>query len=277
MTDLSLTDFQAAAILGNAAYESRQFDDLVESNGVTTAQGAPYVNTPQQIGKRYGTPGVGWFQWTDTQYGSRHTQFLNFCSSRGYDWTSDEANYQYLLAELRGTYGSPWAYGGTSLADFRTTTNISSVASINGASNWNNAVWYFERSFENPDSAESTLAARYDYAQQALAIYRNGGSGGTPLPNLDARNDGVDATGASAAAYLSSNTVTQGSNVSLTYRVSNFGAGTAQASTTGLYWSSDTIFDSNDKLIATDQVISLNSNAGSTETVTFSTSTLGVG
>ncbi|MBY0324874.1 MAG: TIGR02594 family protein [Reyranella sp.] len=82
MRDLpGLTSFQAAAILGNIGHECGGFRQLV------------------QIGLPEGKGGMGWCQWD----GARRGTFLAFAADRKLNWRSDEANYGYLLQELRGT------------------------------------------------------------------------------------------------------------------------------------------------------------------------------
>ena len=62
----------------------------------------------------------------------------------------------------------------------------------------------------------------------------------------------------------------------MTYHLSNWGPANAGASTSGVYWSNDNVFNSSDlsHLLATDAVPSLNANQGSTRSVSFSTSGL---
>ncbi len=90
--------------------------------------------------------------------------------------------------------------------------------------------------------------------------------GTTPtLPDLDARNDsGFEAT-------LSANSVAAGTSVTLTYRMSSWGPGNAPASTTGIYRSTDSVFDAGDTLLTTNSISALNALVGSTETATLST------
>jgi hypothetical protein len=103
-------------------------------------------------------------------------------------------------------------------------------------------------------------------------------SGAAPqLPDLDARNDGTNNDGTSFAATLSASSVAQGTSVTMTYRVSNWGPANAGPSTTGIYRSANNVFDANDTLLTTDSVSSLNANVGSTETVIFSTSGIAAG
>jgi opacity protein-like surface antigen len=81
-TDLELSDFQAAGIVGNLARETGNFRFLRELN--------PLVN-----GSR---GGIGYSQWT----GPRHDAFLSFVGDG--DPMGYEANYAFLLEELEGPY-----------------------------------------------------------------------------------------------------------------------------------------------------------------------------
>jgi uncharacterized protein (TIGR02594 family) len=85
MSDLpGLTLIQAAAILGNIGHECGAFTTL------------------HQIGMANGQGGHGWCQWD----GSRRRTFLAFASSLDLDWSQDEANYRFLIQELRGSEGN---------------------------------------------------------------------------------------------------------------------------------------------------------------------------
>lgn len=86
MRDLpGLTAFQAAGILGNIGHECGGFRQLL------------------QIGVPEGKGGMGWCQWD----GARRGTFLKFAADHVLNWRSDEANYGYLLHELRGTEKEP--------------------------------------------------------------------------------------------------------------------------------------------------------------------------
>jgi len=245
MADLNLTDYQAAAVLGNAAWECSGFHDLVQGDN------SGYNNS---------SVGIGWLQWT----GGRHTTYMNYCSAKGLDWQSDEANYGYIVYEmLHGDYpsgGSEWGSG--SLAGFRATSTIDTTTSLS------NAVWYIDKLYERPADANGHLLDRYNFAQSALDTYR----GQSSSPDLDARNDsGFEAT-------LSVPSVVRGTSVTITYRLSNWGPGdNTNGSTTGIYLSTNNAFDANDILLTTDTVGALADLVGTTRTVTISTSNIAAG
>lgn len=81
MHEAGLTALQAAGVFGNAGHESGGFRLL------------------QEIAPQGGAGGWGWFQET----GPRRTAMLAWCRARHLDPASDEANYGYLLQELRST------------------------------------------------------------------------------------------------------------------------------------------------------------------------------
>lgn len=82
MEDFDASDLDAAAVFGNAGYESLGFTKLQEM--------APTVK-----GSR---GGWGWFQWT----GQRRVAFEAYCNRNKLDLASDEANYRFLFVELIG-------------------------------------------------------------------------------------------------------------------------------------------------------------------------------
>jgi tail lysozyme len=84
MRDFSFDIADAAAVMGNAGHESR---------GLTAMQ---------EERPRGGRGGWGWFQWT----GSRRRKFEEYCARNGLDPTSDEANYGFLVVELKGSHKS---------------------------------------------------------------------------------------------------------------------------------------------------------------------------
>lgn len=83
MSDFPLAKEGAAAIMGNAGHESLGLTILQEIK-------------PLAKGSR---GGWGWFQWT----GPRRRAFENYCKLQGLDPASDEANYGFLVFELRTT------------------------------------------------------------------------------------------------------------------------------------------------------------------------------
>ena len=83
MADLAINELAAAAILGNLAHESNGFATLQEIK--PTVKGSK--------------GGYGWAHWT----GPRRRAFEAFCTRMGMQPKTDEANYAYLLIELKGS------------------------------------------------------------------------------------------------------------------------------------------------------------------------------
>lgn len=77
IADLSITIDDAAAILGNIGHECAGFEHLKQINGSA----------------------YGWPQWD----GVRRDAYFAWCKDQNLDRASDEANYGYLLHELRTT------------------------------------------------------------------------------------------------------------------------------------------------------------------------------
>lgn len=75
-----MEDFQAAGVWGNAGHECAGF------------------TLWQEAGKVPPKGGWGWFQWTAT----RRDDFNEWIAKKGFDAKSDEANYGFLVEELRG-------------------------------------------------------------------------------------------------------------------------------------------------------------------------------
>ncbi len=126
-----LHPFQAAGIVGNLGFESGGFKDL------------------REIGQPEGLGGYGWGQWT----GSRRATFLAFAKQSGLDWRSDEANYRYLVAELRTNYR-------------HTITAVSQTTSVD------DAVFSVGQTYERPGGIMPGFLPGFDgrlkYAQRAL-------------------------------------------------------------------------------------------------------------
>lgn len=81
--DLGLTADQAAAIVGNLEHETGGFKHLQEINPTGGGRG-----------------GLGWAQWT----GPRRREFEAWSKEHNLDPMSDEANYGFLLHDLKGKY-----------------------------------------------------------------------------------------------------------------------------------------------------------------------------
>jgi hypothetical protein len=81
MRDVSISDIQAAGVLGNIGHECDGFRQY------------------QEVGQTPPRGGWGICQWT----GPRRVAFESWAKSKGFDFRSDDANYGFLLQELQTT------------------------------------------------------------------------------------------------------------------------------------------------------------------------------
>jgi hypothetical protein len=137
MADFGLTAEQAAGLVGNLGFESAGFTKL------------------QEIAPIAGRGGLGWPQWTS----SRRVAFESWCRARALATSSDEANYGYLVEELKGAYKN-------TIAQLKNTDSLEA------------AVWSVGQTYERPggttDDNLPGFADRLHWAQRALAGSDNG-------------------------------------------------------------------------------------------------------
>ncbi len=144
-SDLGLTAAQAAGIMGNLGFESGGFEEL------------------RELGQPEGQGGYGAAQWT----GPRRVQFLAWCDTHNLGWTSDEANYGFLLNELHSTQASSLAY-------LKQTTAVESATFTFG--------YWFEAPGGTRPGHLPGYAERLDYAKRALALAAAPAPTPTPSP-----------------------------------------------------------------------------------------------
>lgn len=130
MRDFDLDVESAAAIVGNLGHESGGFRFLQEKK-------------PLVPGSR---GGWGWAQWT----GPRRRAFEAWVAARNLDPAGDEANYGFLVEELRGS-------------------ERRAIPAVKAADGLRAKVEAFERAFER--AGIKHYPARVRYAQEALAAY----------------------------------------------------------------------------------------------------------
>jgi peptidoglycan hydrolase-like protein with peptidoglycan-binding domain len=128
--DFGISVEDAAAILGNIGHECAGFKHL------------------QQIG---GTA-YGWPQWD----GVRREAYFKWCKDNGLNKASDEANYGYLVLELKGTEKKAFKH-------------------LDDAQGLDAKTIAFEKSFER--AGVKHYESRIAYAQKALEAYRTAKSG----------------------------------------------------------------------------------------------------
>ncbi len=135
--DLGLED--TAAILGNIGHECAGFEQLSQIGGTA----------------------YGWVQWD----GVRRKAYFAWCAKNALDKASDEANYGYLVEELR-------------------TTEKHALDALAGAVGLDAKTVAFERSFER--SGKKHDESRQKYARRALAAY-NASVAGRASPHAGRR------------------------------------------------------------------------------------------
>jgi len=139
--DFNLQPFQAAGIVGNLGFESSGFTKLHE------------------VGQPEGQGGYGWAQWT----GPRRMIFMQYAGQHQLDWRSDEANYGFLVTELRGAQRN-------------------TIVQVGATTDLARAVWSVGQTYERPGGTSGSNLPGYDgrlkYARRAMA----GAGAVEPLP-----------------------------------------------------------------------------------------------
>ena len=133
MVDLGLTLNQACGIVGNIGYESGGFEKLQEIS--PTVEGS--------VG------GYGWAQWT----GPRRRAYEVWCKGSGVDPASDEANYTYMVLELKTGF-------------------INTVSQLKKTETLEDAVFSVGQTYERPGGTTPDFLpgndGRLEYAKRAL-------------------------------------------------------------------------------------------------------------
>jgi hypothetical protein len=155
MQDFALDDVGAAAIVGNLGHESAGFRFLQEIK-------------PLIPGSR---GGYGWAQWT----ADRRRSFERYCATVGLKPESDEANYGFLVYELRGTESG-------------------AIPAVKKATTLRGKVVGFELGFERASIHHKGYESRMKYAEIALAEYRK-----KPVPAAVKKTVGTIAAGGALA------------------------------------------------------------------------------
>lgn len=151
--DLGLKPFQAAAIVGNFGVETGRFKFMQEIKPVVAGSKGGY----------------GWAQWT----GARRRSFETWAKNHFYEVNSYDANYSFLIRELKGTEAR-------ALELLRTTRNV------------DEATISFMRNFERPGVPHVEL--RIKYAKEAL---------GYVVPVAETNTSGAVIVGGAAATLAS--------------------------------------------------------------------------
>jgi hypothetical protein len=142
MKDLNITREQAAGIIGNLAHESAGLQAGIQEKRPLAGRG-----------------GLGWAQWT----GPRRRDFESYLERTGQSHTDPEANYGFLIEELKGK-------------------EKAALERLRRASSVDDATLIFERAYERAGIKHDE--ARRSYARRAMGLYdpETGTAGdGTPL------------------------------------------------------------------------------------------------
>ena len=145
MRDLTADGYsatQAAAITGNAQYESANFTAHEEY--------APNA---------YGTKGAGYFQWTNAGGSNRRDNFENYAKNNKLDPRSYQANTGFMMHELKGGAGQHWT-GGMNDQGFRQIGDLST------------AVTSFQNNYLRPAKETANTTQRLSNAQNILQQFQ---------------------------------------------------------------------------------------------------------
>ena len=134
---------QAAAITGNAQYESANFTAHEEY--------APNA---------YGTKGAGYFQWTNAGGSNRRDNFENYAKNNNLDPRSYQANTGFMMHELKGGAGQHWT-GGMNDQGFRQIGDLST------------AVNAFQNNYLRPAKDTANTSQRLSNAQNVLQQFQS--------------------------------------------------------------------------------------------------------
>ena len=146
MRDLTADGYsatQAAAITGNAQYESANFTAHEEY--------APNA---------YGTKGAGYFQWTNAGGSNRRDNFENYAKNNKLDPRSYQANTGFMMHELKGGAGNHWT-GGMNDQGFRQIGDLST------------AVTSFQNNYLRPAKETANTSQRLSNAQNILQQFQS--------------------------------------------------------------------------------------------------------
>lgn len=154
MVDLGLVMNASGGIVGNTGFESIGFTKLHE------------------IGQPEGLGGYGWGQWT----ADRRRSFFAFCKSVNLDWHLDEANYRYLVHELKGAYRR----------------TVDALKAMGENITLEQAVWSVGQTYERPGGTTPDnlpgYTGRLKYAQRAVNGYKGLGTAVVPSIVVDVRD-----------------------------------------------------------------------------------------
>ncbi len=152
INELLITDFQAAAIMGNIGFLSNGAQANYRNDG---SYGPAWAKGTIRRG-------YGWAQWENTESSSRLDGFIDFVTANfSVDITTqsatDKQNYLFLLNELTEGEKRSCITGG-----------IAGTVGLQNTSDIYQAVTDFMNSFDQPLQVNMHLDRRINYAYQAL-------------------------------------------------------------------------------------------------------------
>ena len=186
LKSLNLSDIAAAGAMGNIHYESGSFNP-------TAVEG----------GYQFDDAGIGICQWTNyprTSGKGRHSNLIAFAESKGKEWTDENIQVEFLVAELTSSGGadgyatcqlmnSSTRYDGIkhSPDEWKNATNIETATKI--------FCYTFERPNEN--DAKKSMEKRIDYAEKYYNEFK-----GRTAPVGDSRIGTITLTGENASKMM---------------------------------------------------------------------------
>lgn len=152
INELLITDFQAAAIMGNIGFLSNGAQANYRNDG---SYGPSWAKGTMRRG-------YGWAQWENSGSSSRLDGFIDFVTANfNVDITTqsatDKQNYLFLLNELTEGEKRSCITGG-----------IAGTVGLQNTSDLSQAVTDFMNSFDQPLQVNMHLDRRINYAYQAL-------------------------------------------------------------------------------------------------------------
>lgn len=151
MADTGTTEVQASGVWGNIGGETGGFKYLQEIKPVVAGSKGGY----------------GWQQWT----GPRRKQYMAYCTAQKLDPASDEANYRFLIHELKTTEAH-------SLSQLKKTTTIEAATETYMAQNLRPGVKHLDARINWAKQAYNAIQEQKKTTTQAVVVGGTAVTGG---------------------------------------------------------------------------------------------------